>query len=246
MIRWVFLDVGNVLLDEDPLTFINFRRHAEAIRRADPTRSFFDLLADHESRIASGSRWPVYELVSAVLNERACADLWNETAQEIRARFTQLSPLIPGATAMVDQLARRFKLGLIANQGRECRQALENHGLLDHFGVVAFSEDWDVAKPDPTLFRHALRLAHADPSRCVMVGDRLDNDMAPAAELGMATVWIRWPNRAAKGWRPDDPEAVAYRDSLERSFARSAFRHSVQPTLAVNETHEVYAAIDAL
>ena len=79
-----------------------------------------------------------------------------------------------------------------------------------------------------------------------MIGDRLDNDIAPAADLGMITAWIRWPRRAAKGWRPDDPEAIAYRDSLERSSASAALHFRVRPAVAVDETHEVYAAIDAL
>lgn len=246
MIRWVFLDVGNVLLDEDPLTFVNFRRHAEAIRRVDPRRSFVDLLAERERRAAAGSRWPLFELVAEVLDQAACTAVWNECAREVRARFTELSPLIPGARTMVNQLAWRHKLGLIANQGQECREALKGHGLLDPFEVIAFGEELELAKPDPVLFHHALKLARATPAECVMVGDRLDNDLAPAADLGMQTVWIRWPRRAAKGWQPDDPEAIAYRDSLERSFASSAFHARVHPTVSVDETHEVYAAVEGL
>lgn len=246
MIRWVFLDVGNVLLDEDPLTFLNFRRHAEAIRRVDSRRSFFDLLAERERRAAAGSRWPVFELVAEVLDQAACTAVWNESTREVRARFAELSPVIPGARTTVEQLARHHKLGLIANQGQECREALKGHGLLDHFDVIAFGEELELAKPDPALFQYALKLARATPAECVMVGDRLDNDLAPAAELGMQTVWIRWPRRGAKGWQPEDPAAIAYRDSLERSSASSALHARVHPTVAVDETHGVYAAVEGL
>ena len=69
-----------------------------------------------------------------------------------------------------------------------------------------------------------------------MVGDRIDNDLVPAAGLGLATAWVRWPVREAKGWRPLDPEAVAYRDSLERAQGRvSSFR----PTITVDEVRQL-------
>src|SRR5215213_7456700 len=51
-IRWAFLDVGNVLLDEDPLTWLVFRRHAEAVRRVRPDRSLLDLVSERASRAA--------------------------------------------------------------------------------------------------------------------------------------------------------------------------------------------------
>ena len=150
MIRWVLLDVGNVLLDEDPLTFVSFRRHTEAVRRVDPERSFLDLLAERERRAATGSRWPVFDVVSQFLDEAACTAVWEQTAAEVRARYTELSPVIPGAPAMVQRLAERYKLGLIANQAHECRQALMAHGLLDRFEVVAFSDDLGNRSPIPT------------------------------------------------------------------------------------------------
>lgn len=36
-----------------------------------------------------------------------------------------------------------------------------------------------------------VELAGCQPHNSVMVGDRLDNDIAPAKSLGMETVWIR-------------------------------------------------------
>ena len=47
------------------------------------------------------------------------------------------------------------------------------------------------AKPDPKIFTMALNKAGCEPAEAVMVGDRLDNDIAPAKKLGMKTVWVR-------------------------------------------------------
>src|SRR5207248_1894328 len=100
------------------------------------------------------------------------------------------------------------------------------------------------SKPDPALFRRALDRAGARPEECLMVGDRLDNDVAPASLLGLTTAWVRWPRRSAKGWRPDDPEGIAYLRSLERSAARRhAAARTIPPTLAIDEIGELDAAI---
>ncbi len=235
MIRWVFLDVGNVLLDEDPLTFRVFQIHVEAVRAALPDLSFGRILAEREARALAGSRWPLYEVVSRYLDDRACLAVWDAADREVRARFEELSPAIPGAQALLGDLAARFRLGLIANQGPDCRRRLDRLGWLGRFEVVALSEEEGIHKPDPALFRLALERAGVAPSDSVMIGDRLDNDVGPAAGLGMATVWIRWPHRTAKGWSPEEPEAAAYLGSLERIAAESADRPGgPAPSLAVD------------
>ncbi|MHC5539798.1 HAD family hydrolase [Singulisphaera rosea] len=219
MIRWVFLDVGNVLLDEDPLGYVNARVHWEEVCRVRPDLGFRDLLATREQLVASGSRWPLFDAVHPILGDEGCSAVWARAEGLIRPRYAEFSPAILGASEAVSRLSRRFRLGLIANQGGECREVLNRLGMLEAFEVVALSEEVGLAKPDPDLFRFAIELARAEPKECLMVGDRLDNDIIPASVLGMQTVWIRWPTRSAKGWRPDDPDALAWRDSLERSSA---------------------------
>jgi 5'-nucleotidase len=248
MLRWIFFDVGNVLLDEDPLTFRTFRRHFEAIRQIRPDRSFDDLLAEREARAAAGSRWPLFEVASAYLDEARCAAVWEDAAREIRADFAALSPPIAGASAVLRRLGGAYRLGLIANQGAECRAHLAALGWLERFEVVAFGAEHGVFKPDPGLFRQALACAGVAPAEALMVGDRLDNDVTPAAALGMATAWVRWPQRTAKGWPADgDPEALAYLAALERAsvHAQTAPDH-VAPTITIDSIAALGDAVGAL
>jgi 5'-nucleotidase len=244
MIRWAFLDVGNVLLDEDPLTFCSLRVHVEAVRAVRPDLSFDRLLADREERALSGSRWPLYEVISRHLDDEGCTRAWKAAEREVRARYDELSPPIAGAGAMLDSLARRFRLGLIANQGADCRRRLDRFGWLDRFDVVALSEEEGLHKPDPALFRLALERAGIEPREALMIGDRLDNDIAPASALGMSTLRVRWPRRSDKGWWPSDPEGVAYLRSLERIAAMAADRPgAVIPTLAVDSLRDLAASL---
>ena len=245
-IRWIFLDVGNILLDEDPLTYFVFRRHVEAVLLIRPDLSFASLLALREAKAAAGSTWPVHDVISTYLDEAACSHVWTATDRQVRSRFEELSPVVTGAWELVDRLAQRFRLGLIANQGRECRDYLSALGILDRFDVVAFSELEGQYKPDAGLFDKALHRARALPSECLMVGDRIENDLVPAARRGMRTAWVRWPIRSTKGWNPIEPDEIEYLNSLARTAALSEGRlHLIRPTLIVDEVRSLDRAIRA-
>lgn len=45
-----------------------------------------------------------------------------------------------------------------------------------------------MAKPDPAIFRYALRHFGAPASACVYIGDNLEKDIKPARELGMKVI----------------------------------------------------------
>lgn len=87
--------------------------------------------------------------------------------------------------------SRGYKIGVIANQLPGTASRLENWGLLKYIDVVAASAELGVSKPDRRIFTYALEQAGCRPEEALMVGDRLDNDVLPAKELGMKTVWVR-------------------------------------------------------
>ena len=71
--------------------------------------------------------------------------------------------------------------------------------------MIATSEDWGVSKPDPRFFRQMLEVTPGNADEIFYVGDRLDNDIRPAAGLGLRTALIR---RGPWGTiQQDDPEA---------------------------------------
>jgi len=57
--------------------------------------------------------------------------------------------------------------------------------------MVATSDDWGVTKPDPGFFRSVIEAAPCAADGILYVGDRLDNDIRPAAAMGMHTALIR-------------------------------------------------------
>lgn len=85
----------------------------------------------------------------------------------------------------------RVQAKIIANQNPGAKDRLDAWGLGRYFSVIASSAELGISKPDKEIFRLALAMADCRPENAVMVGDRLDNDIRPAKELGMKTVRIR-------------------------------------------------------
>ncbi len=100
--------------------------------------------------------------------------------------------LFPNAKAVLQDLkSKGYNLGVIANQVKGTKERLVNWGIGDYFSVIVSSAEVSFSKPDRRIFEFALETANCLPSQAVMIGDRLDNDIKPAKELGMNTVWIR-------------------------------------------------------
>lgn len=57
--------------------------------------------------------------------------------------------------------------------------------------VIATSADWGVSKPDVEFPERLIDVSGHRPDEIAYVGDRLDNDIAPAAQAGLFTVWIQ-------------------------------------------------------
>lgn len=85
---------------------------------------------------------------------------------------------------------RGLKLGIVANQPQRKIDAMRRAGLAGYFADLQMSEGIGLRKPDPAIFRHVCRALGMEPALCIMVGDRVDNDIAPAKRLGMATIRV--------------------------------------------------------
>src|SRR5205814_1464886 len=56
---------------------------------------------------------------------------------------------------------------------------------------VGSSAEWGVWKPSPLFFARVAEEAGCRPSEIAYVGDRVDNDVVPAATAGMVAVFLR-------------------------------------------------------
>jgi HAD superfamily hydrolase (TIGR01662 family) len=101
----------------------------------------------------------------------------------------------------------------VAIAGNQPARAGDNLRKLDlPADLIATSDDWGAAKPDPAFFRALNAAVPCEPAETVYVGDRLDNDLQPAKAAGMRTAFVR---RGPLGYilenHPDMPAAADWR-----------------------------------
>jgi FMN phosphatase YigB (HAD superfamily) len=85
--------------------------------------------------------------------------------------------------------AAGYRIGLAGNQPADAEAQLRALHLPVDF--VASSATWGVEKPSPAFFARVAALAGAPPAEIAYVGDRVDNDVVPAADAGMLAVFVR-------------------------------------------------------
>jgi HAD superfamily hydrolase (TIGR01549 family) len=203
--RWVCLDVGETLVDETRiwgtwadvlgvprLTFM--AAFGAVLERGQDFRHVFDLVGAPDWRTRMGT---------------------------VEARYGgfQAEDLYPDALPAIDGLRTRgYRVSIVANQ--PAVRSAELRALGFQPDVMAMSDEWGVRKPDPAFFARALRLMGGPAAGDVAyVGDRVDNDVIPAAAAGMRPVWLRrGPFGAIIGTAP--AEAVLVVDSLAELVRR--------------------------
>jgi HAD superfamily hydrolase (TIGR01549 family) len=175
--RWVCLDVGETLIDETRiwstwadelgiprLTFL--AGLGAVIARGQEHSAVFDLFGvdDWQMRIAA---------IESMHGGFRADDLYPDA--------------LPALGALRDV---GYRLAVIANQPAVRDEQLRAIGVEPE--VMAMSEAIGAAKPEPAFFERCLELmGHPDPGAVAYVGDRVDNDVLPAAAAGMRAVWIR-------------------------------------------------------
>jgi HAD superfamily hydrolase (TIGR01662 family) len=122
--------------------------------------------------------------------------------------------LYPDAVPALEALiAAGFRVGVVGNQPSRAEATFRALAL--ELDFVASSESWGVQKPDPAFFERIAEELRLPPQEIAYVGDRVDNDVKPAAEAGMAAIFIR---RGPWGWiqagRANPPEAAATIEGL--------------------------------
>ena len=117
---------------------------------------------------------------------------WSELESEHEARYGGFrsedvyADVVPTFTAL---RAQGLRVVLAGNQPQ--RRAAQLRALDLPVDDLVTSDELGVEKPDPAFFAAVLaRIRIDDPSRVLYVGDRVDNDVLPAAEAGLATCWL--------------------------------------------------------
>jgi len=99
--------------------------------------------------------------------------------------------LFDDVAGTLDDLKKRgLKLGLISNIEKDMTATLDMLGLSSRLDIVVTSQDAGFTKPQPEIFRYALKKAGVTPDKAVYVGDQYQVDIIGAQNAGMKGILL--------------------------------------------------------
>ena len=135
----------------------------------------------------------IYKYAMSFYKENKKGDL--EVARQLGVKLpkweSQYERLYTDTKDCLKKLSRIYKIGVIANQSLGTSERLENLGVRKYLDLIIASAEEGVSKPDRRIFEIALERSSCKPENAVMIGDRIDNDIVPAKQLGMKTIWVK-------------------------------------------------------
>jgi glycerol uptake facilitator protein len=127
-----------------------------------------------------------------------------------------VASMYPDARPTLAALASKYKLGVVANPSEQHIAALKRDGLMQYFDVVVYPEQVDLARtPSARMWKRALEETGVQADRAVHVGNRMDNDIRPAKQAGLHTIWL------LRGEAPPSPtiEQLTEPDAIVTTFS---------------------------
>ncbi|MDE7161314.1 MAG: HAD family hydrolase [Anaeroplasmataceae bacterium] len=173
MIQWLFFDLGSTLIDETDCEkdrFTDLLNQSKGLTKEDLIEKYREYISKNKS--------PYKAIVK-------------ELDLKPKEWPNHLEKIYSDVPFVLEQLIQKYHLGIIANQSFGTEKRLEQYGLRKYFDVVISSSEVGYSKPNPEIFKMALSSAGCLPEQAVMIGDRLDNDIEPAAKLKMHTIWVK-------------------------------------------------------
>lgn len=106
--------------------------------------------------------------------------------------------LYPEVPEVLEQLRPHFELAVISNFDGRLRLILQNLGISNYFGHVFISSELGADKPDPEIFRRALKVMNLKPDEVLHVGDDPQRDWQAAAAAGLPVFRLDRPRNSVR------------------------------------------------
>lgn len=106
--------------------------------------------------------------------------------------------LYPEVLGVLEQLRPRFQLAVISNFDGRLRFILQHLGISNYFSYIFISSELGADKPDPEIFRRALKIMHLNADEVLHVGDDPERDWKAAAAAGLLVFRLDRPRNSLR------------------------------------------------
>lgn len=102
----------------------------------------------------------------------------------------------PEVIEVLSNLHGRFELAVVSNFDGRLRMILEHLGLSKYFAHVFLSSELGADKPDPEIYRRALRFSGKRPNESLHAGDDPERDWRGASAAGLSIFHLDRPRNS--------------------------------------------------
>lgn len=191
-IKYAVLDLGNVLINNDPLLAYIYALLHNTILKKHRVLTFIDLLDQRAEFFNNGITESIfYHIAERYLTKSEIRSFKLEYKKRVQSDLDYFYPFITGSRLFCSKLRERHSLGVLANQPAVINQHLINNGYDKYFDFIGLSEELSLQKPDIEIFEWMLARTGADPEEICYIGDSIANDIIPACSLGINVVLLR-------------------------------------------------------
>src|SRR5437899_3066522 len=110
--------------------------------------------------------------------------------------------LYPEVSGVLEELRPRFQLAVISNFDGRLRFILEHLGISKFFSHVFISSELGADKPDPEIYRRALKLIGLKPNEVLHIGDDSQRDWKAATAAGLSVFRLNRPKNSLRDVLP--------------------------------------------
>ncbi|MCX7173342.1 MAG: HAD family hydrolase [Proteobacteria bacterium] len=187
--------------------------HGVYLHRGRVQHSYYQIMKQQKE--ASGEEYPeidVKAIWNAFLKQEGIqaaeqrAHLAKVLAHLYRGISRKRLQLYPGVEAVLDELRKRYALGLVSD-AQPCFALPEIRavGLDGYFDPVVISAPLGYRKPDRRIFEKALEHMKLTPAEVIYIGNDMFRDIHGARQLGIKTIFID-SNQGAKSHNDVAPD----------------------------------------
>jgi 2-haloacid dehalogenase len=206
MLKAVFLDFGNVIINESifipaaQMGIVNFVRERAGL--SEPISVLYEKLqatpdgvpADDPIRLKPKSRETIRVKKFRNFAVSCGLDLSDTDTAEMMTAYDNAaaeSGVINGTVEALQWMRARYKMAIMSNgYSGFVHATLARHDLRKYFDVVNVSEDINAEKPSREFYGHAADALGVNFDEVLMAGDGWIPDIEGAKRLGMTTCWI--------------------------------------------------------
>ena len=148
-----------------------------------------------EAELESGPYIPYRQVLSRAaqrVGSRLGVKITAEEGRNFAESLTQWEPF-PDTVAGLQELAKRFRLGIISNVDDDLFSATRRK-LQAPFDAVVTAQQVESYKPSLKNFQEALRRSGLEKDEILHAGQSVFHDIIPASSLGIRNVWVNRPS----------------------------------------------------